>query len=335
MRYTNMEPAVNYHSLSDIVSSDLALVEDRLKSLVSSEVQLVSGIGSYVISSGGKRIRPVIMLLAARAITGAPASEKIIDAAASVECLHTATLIHDDVVDGSSMRRGRHTANYTYGIAPTVLIGDYLLARAVAAISGLGNGGLYIKLAETVSVMAEGEIQQLDQSFDTAIKEETYRSIIYAKTARLFETSAWLAASLSTDDEKTAGAFSEYGRHIGNAFQITDDVIDYISTESAMGKNPGDDFMEGKITLPVIAALRKADSKDAGRLRDMFHAESREGMFEEALSILKKYSAIAESADAAMKEAELAACSIRDLSLSATEKNALLSLCSMVCERIS
>lgn len=325
---------MNYHSLTDLVSSDLVRAEERLKALVESEVQLVTDIGRYVISSGGKRIRPAIMLLASKAITGRPASEAVIDAAAAVECLHTATLIHDDVVDGSSMRRGRHTANYAYGIAPTVLIGDYLLARAVAAISALGKGEIFIKLADTVSIMAEGEIRQLDQSFDTAIMEETYRSIIYSKTARLFETAAWLAADLSSDDRKFAESFSNFGRHIGNAFQITDDIIDYISTESAMGKNPGDDFMEGKITLPAICALRKADAADSKRLRDMFHEESRSGMFSEALAILQKYGAIEESSASARKEADLAADAVRSLELGSDEKNALLDLCSMVCERI-
>ena len=248
------------------VSADLAAVDATIRRELASDVALVNQVSDYIIGAGGKRLRPLLVLLAARA-AGAAALGPHVLGAVVIEFIHTATLLHDDVVDGSHTRRGRNTANEVWGNAASVLVGDFLYSRSFQMMVRLGSFRVMEIMADATNVIAEGEVLQLMNMRDPDTTERRYLDVIYRKTARLFESGAAIAAVLSGAEPRMERALADYGRHLGNAFQLVDDALDYSGNAAERGKNVGDDLAEGKPTLPVIHALRHGSPAQRALLR--------------------------------------------------------------------
>jgi len=247
------------------VADDLRRVDQTIVQRLASDVVLVNQVAQYIIGAGGKRVRPLIVVLAARAC--GCAGPHHVPAAAIIEFIHTATLLHDDVVDSSDLRRGRDTANSVFGNEASVLVGDYLYSRAFQMMVDLGDMRIQQVMADATNTIAEGEVLQLMNAHDPDTTEERYLQVIYRKTAKLFEAGAQVAAIVAKAPPELEHAVMEYGRHLGNAFQLVDDALDYTSSADDMGKNLGDDLAEGKPTLPLIHALSHAAPEDVARLR--------------------------------------------------------------------
>lgn len=252
--------------------SPLALVADELHSVdtviaqrLESGVPLVGQVSRYIIAAGGKRLRPALLLLMCGALGVQDRARFTL--AAVVEFIHTATLLHDDVVDESTLRRGNATANETFGNPASVLVGDFLYSRAFQMMVDVGEMRVMQILADATNVIAEGEVLQLMNMHDATLDETSYLHVIRSKTAKLFEASARLAAVLAKSDTAVEEACATYGQALGTAFQIIDDVLDYDGTSSEMGKNLGDDLREGKATLPLIAAMQRASTADSTLIR--------------------------------------------------------------------
>jgi octaprenyl-diphosphate synthase len=244
-------------AIKDLVRADLGAVDAVIRVRLKSEVDLVDQVAEHIIGGGGKRLRPLIVLLAARACGYSGSSH--IDAAAFIEFIHTATLLHDDVVDGSSRRRGRDTANAVYGNQASVLVGDFVYSRAFQMMAAIGSQRVMEIMSEATNVIAEGEVLQLMNAGDPTTTQQRYLEVIYRKTARLFESGAEVAAVLAGASPSLQRALAAYGKHLGTAYQLVDDVLDYRSDPAERGKNLGDDLAEGKPTLPLIQALRQTE----------------------------------------------------------------------------
>jgi octaprenyl-diphosphate synthase len=252
-----------------LVAADLAAVDGVIHTRLASQVPLVSQVAEHIVAGGGKRLRPLIVLLAARAAAeGRPIGARHLEAAGFIEFIHTATLLHDDVVDHSSMRRGRETANSLFGNEASVLVGDFVYSRAFQMMATLGDARVIEIMANATNVIAEGEVLQLMNAQDPDITEQRYLDVIYRKTAQLFEAGAEVAAVLAGGAIATQRALAAYGKHLGTAFQLIDDVLDYRSDPATRGKNLGEDLAEGKMTLPLIHTLKNA----AGADRDLIRA---------------------------------------------------------------
>jgi octaprenyl-diphosphate synthase len=254
------------NDIKDIVRPDLGAVDAVIRVRLKSSVGLVDQIADHIIAGGGKRLRPLIVLLAARACGYGGSSH--IDAAAFIEFIHTATLLHDDVVDGSSRRRGRLTANAIYGNQASVLVGDFVYSRAFQMMAAIGSQRVMEIMSEATNVIAEGEVLQLMNANDPETTQQRYLEVIYRKTAKLFESGSEVSAVLAGASPSLQRALADYGKHLGTAYQLIDDVLDYRSDPEERGKNLGDDLAEGKPTLPLIHALRQSDSEtDRQRIR--------------------------------------------------------------------
>jgi len=249
----------------DLISEDMSAVNDLILKRLHSEVVLVNQLGHYIISSGGKRLRPALVLLSAGACNYQDTHHH--QAAAIVEFIHTATLLHDDVVDASELRRGRETANALFGNEASVLVGDFLYSRAFQMMVEIGQMRVMDILAEATNVIAEGEVLQLLNCHDPDTTEARYMEVIHSKTAKLFEAASQLGAILSGQSEEVESALAAYGMHLGTSFQLIDDVLDYSASSEEMGKNVGDDLAEGKPTLPLIHAMRTGTEEQAGVVR--------------------------------------------------------------------
>ena len=249
----------------EAVREDFEAVDALIIESLNSDIPLVEEISAYIIKAGGKRLRPLLVLLAARA-SGYKGSEHI-KLAVIIEFLHTAMLLHDDVVDNSSLRRGRATANATWGNAASVLVGDFLHSRAFEMMVEIGNLDVMGLLSKATNGIAEGEVQQLMYLRDPEITETIYQEVIYRKTALLFEVAAHSGSVLANAHETTRRALNHFGKHLGIAFQLMDDLLDYDGTTCDLGKNIGDDLAEGKMTLPLIVALRQGSEQDAALIR--------------------------------------------------------------------
>jgi octaprenyl-diphosphate synthase len=247
------------------VAEELRRLDEVIVARLASDVVLVNQVAQYIVGAGGKRLRPLSVLLAARA-SGYSGGQHV-EAAAIIEFIHTATLLHDDVVDGSGLRRGRHTANEVFGNQASVLVGDYLYSRAFQMMVDLGDMRIQSVMADATNTIAMGEVLQLMNAHDPDTSEQSYLEVIYRKTARLFEAGAQMAAILAKAPPAVEQAMVAYGRHLGTAFQLVDDALDYRADRAALGKNLGDDLAEGKPTLPLIYALSRATPEDAARLR--------------------------------------------------------------------
>ena len=258
-------------ALPSATTADLATLDRLIRARLTSDVDLVSTVSDYIIGSGGKRLRPIFLMLVARALGWGDRSDRDSDhhvlLAAVVEFIHTATLLHDDVVDESALRRGRQTANAAFGNAASVLVGDFLDSRAFQMMVEPGRMRVMQVLSDATNVIAEGEVLQLMNCNDPDVDEARYLQVIRYKTARLFEASARLGAILNDADAETEEAAAEYGRRVGTAFQLIDDALDYAGVTEDIGKNVGDDLREGKPTLPLIHVLNHGTAEQRALVR--------------------------------------------------------------------
>jgi octaprenyl-diphosphate synthase len=238
----------------EVVKSEFEEVNSIIVDRLNSEVDLVENIGQYIIDGGGKRMRPLLVILSAK-VSGYKGSDHL-HLAAVIEFIHTATLLHDDVVDTSDLRRGKATANTKFGNAPSVLVGDFLYSRAFQMLVGVGNLDVMQTIADTTNAISEGEVQQLANARNSNISEDVYKKVIFKKTAILFDAAAKIGAIIAEPNTDHIESLSDYGRNIGMAFQLMDDVLDYNGDSENLGKNIGDDLAEGKMTLPLIYAMK-------------------------------------------------------------------------------
>ena len=286
-----------------LIDEDMAAVNETITRQLSSDVVLINQIGSYIINSGGKRLRPVLLLLCARALGYEGRAH--IDLAAVVEFIHTATLLHDDVVDASSLRRGRETANELWGSEASVLVGDFLYSRAFQMMVAVDSMPVMAILADATNTISEGEVLQLLNCHDADTTEERYLDVIRYKTAKLFEASARLAAVLSGQDAATEQAMARYGMHLGTAFQLVDDVLDYSGASGEIGKNIGDDLAEGKPTLPLIHAMRQGSPDESALVRSAIEEGGLENI-DGVRAAIESTGALAYTARSARDEAQRA-----------------------------
>jgi octaprenyl-diphosphate synthase len=307
------------------VAEDLARVDALIRRRLDSDVALVRQVAEYLVAAGGKRLRPALLLLACGAVGSR--SEARLPLAAVIEFIHTATLLHDDVVDASELRRGRTTANAAFGNAAAVLVGDFLYSRAFQMMVELDDMRVMQVLAEATNTIAAGEVMQLMGSHDPDVDEARYLEVIRRKTAKLFEAAARLAAVLSRN-ESLEQRLAEYGRHVGTAFQLVDDVLDY---SGDIGKSLGDDLAEGKPTLPLIYTMRCGSAEQAALVRKAIAEGGRED-FSRVLQAIHACGALDYARAAAEREAETARRAIADLPAS-QYKASLLELASFAVSR--
>jgi len=282
----------SYYQLKDSVESKLLLVEEKIKSKLSSDVELVQKMTGYHLGTGGKRLRALLTLGSAK-MCGYSKGTRDVNLAACVELIHSATLMHDDVIDNGSLRRGKKTLNKIWDNHSSVLVGDYLLSRCFEMMVEDGNIEVLKLLSSTSSKIAQGEILQLQHQGEVDMLEETYLKIISAKTAELFAASTKVGAILSEMKNKEKEALEFYGRNLGLTFQIADDTLDYNSELKLFGKKIGKDFYEGKVTLPIILLFQKANNQEKEKLKYIFTKVTRnESELDYSLSLIKKYNVI-------------------------------------------
>jgi len=290
-------------NIKALVADDMKAVDDVIQARLSSEVVLVNQLSHYIVNSGGKRLRPILSLMAARAYGYEGTHHH--NLSAIIEFIHTATLLHDDVVDESELRRGKETANALFGNAASVLVGDFLYSRAFEMMVDVGSMKVMQILAETTNVIAEGEVMQLMNCHDADTTEQRYLDVIHAKTAKLFEAATRLGAVLCERSEDEEKAMASYGMHLGTAFQLIDDVLDYSSSSEEMGKNVGDDLAEGKPTLPLIYAMRNGTKEQSDVVRKAIEDGGLDYL-EPVMQAIKETGAIEYTEKTAKKEAEFA-----------------------------
>lgn len=318
-------------TLSDIrslISEQIKATDQLILNRLSSDVVLINQIGQYIINSGGKRLRPLLVLLCARACDYQGKDD--LTMAAVIEFIHTSTLLHDDVVDESSTRRGNKTANEVWGNAASVLVGDFLYSRSFEMMVEPNNMRIMQIMSETTNVIAEGEVLQLLNCHDADTTVEKYMEVIHRKTAKLFEAATLLGAVLA---EKPAleKAFSTYGLHLGAAFQLIDDALDYMANEAELGKNIGDDLAEGKPTLPLIYILENGTDDEKDVIRRAIEIEGIQ-LLEEVSNIIKNSGAIKHTIEVAKGEAKKAKLALSIIPESNIKK-ALLSLADLAVDR--
>jgi octaprenyl-diphosphate synthase len=319
----------NQNSIIQPITSDMDAVNAVIRRQLYSDVPLVNQIAEYIISAGGKRIRPVLVLLMANAYDYRGSHHH--NLAAVVEFIHTATLLHDDVVDESSLRRGRQTANAMFGNAASVLVGDFVYSRAFQMMVSVGNMRVMQILADATNVIAEGEVLQLLNMHDPDVTEERYLQVIRSKTAKLFEAAAQLGALIAGAPDDAVDAAAEYGRSLGTAFQLIDDVLDYSGNAEDIGKNVGDDLREGKPTLPLIYLMQHGTPEQRQLVRACIE-NGDEQHFDEILSTITSSGALDYTKREAEKAAQRAITSISDLTNSKF-KDSLLQLCAFAVDR--
>jgi len=315
-------PACDIASLRAIVADDLERVNDLIRGSLHSDVALINQLSHYIINSGGKRLRPLLVLLSANACKYQ--GNQHINLAAVIEFIHTATLLHDDVVDASQLRRGNMTANALWGNEASVLVGDFLYSRAFEMMVDANDMRIMEIMSHTTNTIAEGEVLQLLNCHDADTTESRYMDVISRKTARLFEAAARIGAVLGRQPEAMEHALAGYGLHLGIAFQLIDDVLDYSASPEDTGKNVGDDLAEGKPTLPLIHALHKGTPSQARLIRRAIENGGHDNM-QAVCAIIESTGAIPYTAQAAQREAELAIQALTPLPGSAY-KEALYSL---------
>jgi len=309
-------------TIVDLTQGDMEAVNRVIQARLQSEVVLINQLGHYIINSGGKRLRPLLVLLTARAF--GYSEKQHIDISAIIEFIHTATLLHDDVVDGSEMRRGQETANNIWGNEASVLVGDFLYSRAFEMMVEVKNMRVMEILAHATNTIAEGEVLQLLNCHDADTTEARYLEVIHSKTAKLFEAATQLGAVISGRPEEEERAMAAYGMHLGTAFQLIDDVLDYSSSAEDIGKNIGDDLAEGKPTLPLIYAMRNGSPDEASVIRHAIENGGRD-QIAAVMDAVQNTGAITYTADLARQEAKMAAQSIANLAPS-VYKDALYAL---------
>ncbi|MDQ3058024.1 MAG: polyprenyl synthetase family protein [Pseudomonadota bacterium] len=286
-----------------LIAEDMGEMDALIHRRLQSEVVLVSQVSQYIIAAGGKRLRPALLLLMCGAL--GYRGEQRYNLAAVVEFIHTATLLHDDVVDESTLRRGRATANESFGNPASVLVGDFLHSRAFQMMVDAGDMRIMQIMSEATNVIAEGEVQQLMNTHDASLDEAGYLRVIRSKTAKLFEASARLAAVLAQSSPAIEQSCAAYGQALGTAFQVIDDVLDYDGDVSEMGKNLGDDLREGKVTLPLIIAMQRGTEAERATIREAIETGGTEKMVE-IIAMVQHTGALQATRDAAAAEAQRA-----------------------------
>jgi octaprenyl-diphosphate synthase len=312
-----------------LIEDDFRAVDRIIHARLGSDVGLINQISDHIVNGGGKRLRPMLLLLAARAC-GAD-SQRHFEAAAIVELIHTATLLHDDVVDGSGLRRGRQTANILWGNQASVLVGDFLHSRAFQMMVGIGSMRVMEIMADATNTIAEGEVLQLINSHDPDTDETRYLEVIRRKTAKLFEAGAQLGAVVTGRSSEEESALAQYGRCVGTAFQLIDDVLDYSASQHQLGKNIGDDLAEGQPTLPIIHAIANGTPTQRDLIRQAIKYGERDHMaaIQEAIA---ETGALAYTRERAIAEAAKAEAALAGLTRS-TYRDALASLAALSVER--
>jgi len=300
--------------LFPVLAADLAEVDRVIRARLSSEVVLINSISDYIIGAGGKRMRPVLLLLLARALGYQGTNHHLL--AAVVEFIHTATLLHDDVVDESELRRGRKTANAAFGNAASVLVGDFLYSRAFQMMVDARNMKVMQVLANATNTIAEGEVLQLMNCNDPDVDEPRYLQVIRYKTAKLFEAAAQLGAILCEAPDAVEASAAEYGRRLGTAFQLVDDVLDYSGVTADIGKNVGDDLREGKPTLPLIHVMAQGTPAEREMVREAIQQGQTE-RFDEIMAAVRRTGALEYAMQCARGEAQAAAAAVEGLPPSA------------------
>ncbi len=314
---------------AQLIAADMREVDGVIRRRLASEVVLINQIAEYIIGAGGKRMRPMLVIMFARALGFRGAEQH--ELAATVEFIHTATLLHDDVVDESSLRRGRATANALFGNAASVLVGDFLYSRAFQMMVSVNRMRVLEVLADATNVIAEGEVLQLMNMHDPDIAVADYLRVIRFKTAKLFEASARLGAVLAEAPRPVEEACAAYGRSLGTAFQLVDDLLDYEGNTSELGKNVGDDLREGKPTLPLLIAMERGSPEERALIRHAIeHGEV--ARLADIVEIVRRTGAISATREAARREAGLAAAQLDDVPPS-EYREALLEFCARSVER--
>lgn len=293
-----------------LIADDMQAVDRVIAQRLTTSVPLIGQISQYIIAAGGKRLRPALLLMVSNALGEQRPTKHTL--AAVVELIHTATLLHDDVVDESTLRRGRPTANESFGNPASVLVGDFLHTRSFQMMVEAGNMRILQVLSDATNVIAEGEVQQLINTHDASLDEAGYLHVIRSKTAKLFEASTQIAAILAGANARIEAACATYGQALGTAFQIIDDVLDYDGDAAEMGKNLGDDLREGKCTLPLIIAMQRATAEDAQVVREAIEQGSTEQL-PSILSIVKRTGALDATREAAHNEAMRAIAALQAL----------------------
>ncbi|MDX2083433.1 MAG: polyprenyl synthetase family protein [Rickettsiales bacterium] len=294
-------------SFSEVVAkinNDLKKIDEIILTFSSAKAPLIKEISSHLIASGGKRIRPIILILAAK-LCGSKTNSAYNNLAAAVELIHSATLLHDDVVDNSLIRRGKKTANALWDNKASILVGDYLFSIAFQLMVKSDDLNILDLLAKASSIMADGEVMQLENSSNLAISQEKYFEIIFGKTAVLFSAAAEVGALLNKRPQLEVETLRNFGKNLGIIFQIVDDILDYSAKEQILGKDLGNDFFEGKVTLPIILIYKKASVADQKLITEIFDKnlitnEKNQQDFEKILNLLEKYQGLAESRNKAL-----------------------------------
>jgi octaprenyl-diphosphate synthase len=300
---TEATAPLTIEEVNTLVADDMRAVNELIQQRLRSDVALINQLSSYIINSGGKRLRPVLVLLAAR--TFGYQGDQHYNLAAIVEFIHTATLLHDDVVDDSDRRRGQDTANALWGNEAAVLVGDFLYSRAFQMMVDAQRMRVMEILADATNTIAEGEVMQLLNCNDPDTSEQSYLDVIHCKTAKLFEAAAQLGAVLCDASPEQEQAMARYGMHLGTAFQLVDDVLDYSASTDELGKNVGDDLAEGKPTLPLIRAMHQGTAEQTAIIRQAIESGGREHI-DEVTAAIESTDAIAYTARKAREEADLA-----------------------------
>lgn len=315
-----------------LAEPDMLAVNQLIQKQVNSDVSLINQLGFYIVNSGGKRLRPLLTVLAARALN--IQTEQHHTLATIIEFIHTATLLHDDVVDESTMRRGRETANEVFGNQASVLVGDFLYTRSFQMMVTLDSMRVMQILSDATNVIAEGEVLQLMNCNDPDTTEESYMEVIYSKTARLFEAATLLAGVLTKQSEAIENAMQDYGKYLGTAFQLVDDIMDYASDSEEMGKNMGDDLAEGKPTLPLLYAMWHGNEQQTAIIREAIETGNGMDNLAPILETMEQTGALTYTKQQALKASQQAIDALSPIEES-VYKEALIGLAHISVERVA
>lgn len=323
---------MDFKAIQALTADDMAKVNETILAQLNSDVSLINQLGFYIVSGGGKRIRPLLAVLSARCL--GYQGDQHTTAAAFIEFIHTATLLHDDVVDESDMRRGKATANAAFGNAASVLVGDFIYTRSFQMMTQLGSLRILELMSEAVNVIAEGEVLQLMNCNDPDTTEASYMQVIYSKTARLFEAATQMGAILNEAPAEIEQALQDYGRYLGTAFQLIDDVMDYTSDGKEMGKNVGDDLAEGKPTLPLLYAMQHGNQAQAAMIREAIEQANGMDKLDDILQAMQQTGSLEYTRNRALQEADKAIAALEPIADS-DYKQALIALAHLAVDRTS
>lgn len=323
---------MDMQSINALAKNDMLGVNALIGEQLKSDVALINQLGIYIVNSGGKRLRPLLTVLTARALGYDGKDHQKL--ATIIEFIHTATLLHDDVVDESDLRRGRKTANAVFGNEAAVLVGDFLYTRAFQLMVDLDSLRILRILADATNIISEGEVLQLMNCNDPDTSEESYFNVIYGKTAKLFEAATELAGVLTGQDEKLTVKLADYGRYLGTAFQLVDDLLDYTADSDSMGKNAGDDLAEGKPTLPLLYAMWHGNEVEQKLIREAIEQGDGREHLQTVLTAMERTGALQYTRDKALEAAEQARQSLSELPDS-DYKQALLTLTYLAVDRVA